>query len=757
MFFINKNMTIKAKLALLTAIPLIFIFFNSYISLKNSYHSLELIKYIQNEVSKSVDINSLIHELQKERGLSVGYISSKKSEFAKQLHQQRQIVDSQIKKLDLNYHQSFKVLEELNTKRGLIDNLQMNSFDTIKYYSKINEFLISNIMKNSTKVDNVELSKLIIAYSNLIFVKEQLGIQRAIGNIIFTKKRLDIEEKLLFVKVRTKEKLYFDKYMFLFATKKNISNIEIIKNSEISQKVKQIKNMIETTGIGIKIDIKPEYWYGLSTQEINIYNTHILHASQNLMAYTKQLIELNQYNFNKILLISFIIIGFILGFSYLVQRNLINSINLVKESLNNILEHKNIIQEKEVIVDFRDMVNHTQKIYNEFKENEKRLNQSLKLEKEAKESKNLFFANMSHDIRTPLNGIIGTLNILLKTNITKEQKKYLKSCKNSSDILLGIVNDILDLSKMDTGKFTLDNQPCDIKEELKMVGGMFEANMKQKNLQYIANIDQHIPECIVCDIKRLKQVFSNLLSNAVKFTEVGSITFEAMVIYQNSDKVTIKFSVKDTGIGIAKDKQNLIFEAFTQEDSTTATKFGGTGLGTNIAKNIVELYNGKLELKSELGVGSEFYFVVDFDICDLKHKDIEEILDIDMPIETLRILVAEDDPTNQMVIEMMLEDLNIEEIKIVGNGQEAVDEYKLNYDKYDMIFLDIQMPIMGGLDATEEIRAFEKENHIATTIIVALTGDVSDKDFAKYLKIGMDDMLAKPVEEKELLRILKGS
>jgi CheY-like chemotaxis protein len=360
---------------------------------------------------------------------------------------------------------------------------------------------------------------------------------------------------------------------------------------------------------------------------------------------------------------------------------------------------------------------------------------------------------MSHDIRTPLNGIIGTLNILQKTNIDNEQNKYLRTCQNSSNMLLNIVNDILDLSKMETGKFTLDNQSCDIKTELNMVGAMFEATIKQKGLSYIANIDKNIPFCIICDINRLKQVFSNLLSNAVKFTKEGTITFEVDLISKNKENVTIKFNVKDTGIGIAKDKQNLIFEAFAQEDQTTSTKFGGTGLGTNIAKNIVELYDGKLEVKSELGVGSEFYFTITLNICNDKFELNEENKIEIKSFPNAKILVAEDNPTNQMVIEMLLEDFGIEDITLVDDGKDAFESYQNDTTKYDLILMDINMPIMGGIESLENIILFEQENNLQHIPTIALTANAMDEE-QKYQKIGFDGYLAKPVDEADLLKIL---
>ena len=384
-----------------------------------------------------------------------------------------------------------------------------------------------------------------------------------------------------------------------------------------------------------------------------------------------------------------------------------------------------------------------------------KVNESLRKEKIAKKAKDMFLANMSHDIRTPLNGIVATLDLVKKTQLNQMQKQYIDICKNSSDMLLAIVDDILDLSKLETGKFELHPQKTNIKKELKTISNMFDTQISQKGLKFELNIDKNLPDCIVCDIKRLKQVFMNLLSNAIKFTSDGFVIFDIQLIKKDTNQATIKFIIEDTGIGIATEHQKKIFEPFKQEDSTTSIKFGGTGLGTSIAKNIVELHESKLELDSELGSGSRFYFTATFDICGQFFEE-EEEEEEEACFENSTILIAEDNETNQMVIEMLLEDLEIEDIAITNNGLEAFEEYRENYDKYDLILMDVNMPVLDGLGATKKILEFEKSNQIEHTAIIALTANTVAGDRQKFLDSGMDGYLAKPIKEHELIKVLKG-
>lgn len=255
--------------------------------------------------------------------------------------------------------------------------------------------------------------------------------------------------------------------------------------------------------------------------------------------------------------------------------------------------------------------------HDKLKEHQTMLEVSLERSQSAQKAKDMFLSNMSHEIRTPLNGIIGFLSILEDMdNLNSEQKEYIDIINSSSDLLLNIINDILDYSKISSSKLKLDRVPSNCKKELSSISKLFATKIESKGLNFILDFDENIPDCIMCDKNRFKQILVNLLSNSLKFTQKGEIKFSAKLISKTSDTATIKYSVKDTGIGIPQSKQKIILNSFEQADNSITREFGGTGLGLSIVKGILELTNGELNLNSIVNEGSEFYFTVESKRCN---------------------------------------------------------------------------------------------------------------------------------------------
>ena len=406
---------------------------------------------------------------------------------------------------------------------------------------------------------------------------------------------------------------------------------------------------------------------------------------------------------------------------------------------------------KKLVTSIKACYNHT--ILNDQKE---QLSNSLEKEQELQKEKDQFLANMSHEIRTPLNGIIGFVNVLKGTELTNEQDKYLDIINNSSELLLGIINDILDFSKISAGRLELHEEVHNLKEELENTLENFKLLANKKSLDFEIILDENIPESLYFDSTKLKQVIFNLVGNAIKFTNKGKVAFSCEVLKENFENANLKFTIEDTGIGIPKDKIGAIFSPFTQSDTSTTKKFGGTGLGLSISKSIIEAQGGILEVTSNLNEGSCFSFEVKLKKgeFDLEEKEPE------LPIQTKPLgtkshfLVAEDNQVNQMLIEHILKDMGYD-ITIAKNGLEAVDNYVKNYNLYDMILMDISMPILSGEDATKEILSFEKVNNITHTKIVALTAKAFEDDKKKYLSMGMDYYLSKPISVDKLKEIIK--
>ena len=368
---------------------------------------------------------------------------------------------------------------------------------------------------------------------------------------------------------------------------------------------------------------------------------------------------------------------------------------------------------------------------------------SMRTAEDAVRAKQQFLSNMSHEIRTPMNAIIGFTKVVLRTDLTSKQKEYLTAIKISGDALIVLINDILDLAKVDAGKMTFEQTPFKLAASISAMLHLFEPKMEEKNLQLIKEYDDRIPEVLVGDPVRLHQIILNLVSNAVKFTSEGQIVVRVSLLTEDSEKVTIEFSVTDTGIGIAENKLGQIFGNFQQATSGTGRLYGGTGLGLAIVKQLVEPQGGKVVVKSKLDKGSEFSFALDF----LKTKASAEvdagILDLDNEIKDIKVLVVEDMALNQLLMKTLLDDFGFDR-DIASNGKIAIE--RLKEKAYDIILMDLQMPEMNGFEATAFIRK-EMKSDIP---IIALTADVTTVDLEKCKAVGMNDYIAKPVDERLL-------
>jgi signal transduction histidine kinase/CheY-like chemotaxis protein len=378
------------------------------------------------------------------------------------------------------------------------------------------------------------------------------------------------------------------------------------------------------------------------------------------------------------------------------------------------------------------------------------LNESRRKIKEASSLKEQFLANMSHEIRTPMNAIIGFTNILKRTNLEAEQRSYVQNIHSAGENLLALINDILDLSKIEAGMIQLEETNFSLRSLIGSIAAMLDGKIKEKKLYLTTEIKETVPDIITGDAVRLTQILVNLLGNALKFTEVGGVKLIVDVVHVDKDKVNLKFNIIDTGIGIAKEKQESIFERFQQAEAETSRRFGGTGLGLSIVKQLVELQGGTLSLESKPGKGSEFIIQMEYKLPDEEKMLSDALAAAEMntvSLNEVKVLIAEDNPMNQQLIKHLMKNWVIDHT-IVNNGAEAVEALKK--ENFNIVLMDIQMPEMDGYTATTVIR---KELKLQIPII-AMTAHAMMGEKEKCLQLGMNDYISKPLKETILYNII---
>jgi len=394
------------------------------------------------------------------------------------------------------------------------------------------------------------------------------------------------------------------------------------------------------------------------------------------------------------------------------------------------------------------------------------LEAALATAREATQLRSRFLANMSHEIRTPMNGVLGMTDFLLATKLTSEQQEFAESIKRSADALLALINDILDLSKIEAGKLRLDRVQFQLGPTIAEVVSLFALEARMKGLGFASNVPADLPRVVVGDPGRLRQVLRNLLGNALKFTDHGEIGVHAELLNEATNVVQIRFTVHDTGIGMPPDQQSRLFESFTQGDGSSTRRHGGTGLGLAISKQLVELLGGEIGVASEPGQGSRFWFTASFgkgasteipapnpamvqnpSTRTMVKGPIAPPARPQKPVVVashLRVLLAEDNEINQRITLRLLEKLGVPADAVV-NGREAVQA--LEKRKYDLVLMDCQMPDMDGFEATAIVRSREVGTH---TPICALTANAMEGDRERCLAAGMDDYISKPVGLEKL-------
>jgi len=908
-------MTIRNRLKLIALVPILLLLLLSSYFFVTSYINYEKAQALKTALGNNAYLSKSLSQVGKEHGLTALYIGSEHKAFSDLLKKQRVSTDNSLKQmrshivtdsgnlipflpklLGENTELDKQLYQTLLNNTGKIAAIRKEAdmpesdFKNV-FFKGYTQTLSTPILNNLLQVNkfalNTEIASLISTLSQLYTVKENAALERGFVSFYMVKKAsMSFDEIALWDKFKTKANIFDIQQVTNTALRAELQNI--LNNP----KAKELLQELAETSSAIQTDIdNGDYaedvmnWFALQTQKISLYSRAELVISNKL--WKKVDVYLQKQLSLLAIATAILLLGLLLAYlGYTTTRDLTRNIEELEDVLNKAVEDMKQSDQylsadtahiENIDLDTPEGTKEAYKFLETLVETAK---EDKQIALQANEAKSLFLANMSHEIRTPLNGIVGFTEILRSTDLDAEQREFLNIIDKSSENLLSIINNILDLSKIESNKIEIENIVFDAAEEFESAVETYAVGAAEKNIDLNFYMDPTISPKLKGDPTKIKEIVINLLSNAIKFTSYGgaiNLKIEKESGSENEVTPRIKFSVQDNGIGMTKDQQERIFDAFSQADVSVTRKYGGTGLGLTISSQFVELMGGKLELTSAKDQGTTFYFSIpleevastemnynhafeDMTICkyqeeiptvldtylasyfdyfgpEVKHyesvsslKELNELgicktfwLDIDKTKQNIidavanidksklivianvtsrnkieemgvnqdnvifkpvtltklkavltrtantspelvekalqsqatqfdaKVLVTEDNIINQKLIKRVLEDHGIT-VDLANNGLEAFEKRRNN--DYDLLFMDIQMPVMDGIEATHEILDYEEDEEVPHVPIVALTANALKGDRERFLSEGMDEYITKPIETTELLYVL---
>jgi len=907
-------MTIRNRLKLVAMVPIVLLIILSSYFFITSYVNFEKANALKTVLTNNAVLSKSLTAIGKERGLTALYMGSNRKTFTEPLQKQRQETDKSFTQLKhslrtadtsyipflLNMLGESRLLDTAKYQKLLgnlpkIKNIRKDAdtpgtpFNKVffkGYTDTLAHPTLNNLLQIKNFSLNTEISSLISTLTQIYTVKENTGLERGFVSYYMTKRAsMSFEEIALWDK---------------FKTKANIFDLNSITDQELHQEINHILNKPKTKEMltelaqmssAIQTDVdngdyadEPIDWFKLQTQKISLFSKIELLVSNTLWkkseAYLEEQLTLLSIA-SAILLLSLILVYMGYTTTQDITRNIKELEDVLNKAVNEMKSSDHYLASDTAYIENIDLDTHegTKEAYRFLETLVETAKEDKLTALQANEAKSLFLANMSHEIRTPLNGIVGFTEILRSTDLNDEQREFLAIIDKSSENLLSIINNILDLSKIESNKIEIENVVFDAAEEFESAVETYAVGAAEKNIDLNFYMDPAINAKLKGDPTKIKEILINLLSNAIKFTSYGGeINLEIHKVQDEDDRMPrIKFLVQDNGIGMTKDQQERIFDAFSQADVSVTRKYGGTGLGLTISSQFVELMGGTLELESAKEQGTTFYFTIPLEevistetnyahaftdmvigkyqqeiptkldsylasyfeyfgpkvkhfetidelrdlsqlnecktywidvdkakqniidaiahidksqlivIANVTSRNKIEAMDIDQsnvvfkPVtltkikevliksadsvpqlveESLpthatmfdaKVLVTEDNIINQKLIKRILEEHGIT-VELANNGLEAFEKRRNN--NYDLVFMDIQMPVMDGIEATHEILDYEEDDEVPHVPIVALTANALKGDRERFLGEGMDEYITKPIETSELLYIL---
>ena len=768
--------------------------------IRHDFNEYENLNTMKENVIVSTKISALVYEIQKERGLSIACLVSKKENFREILEKQRKKTDVTLLRMNNKIYDKTMYINKIQKIREEIDENRLTSNDILSYYSNLNDKLLSTIIQIAQSSTYPEITRELTAYSNFLFSKELLGIQRAIGIEIISFPKLNKKKILEFYSLIVRQKQYINQ-LKKFSPPQYKEQYEKIIHKMSQTKIETMQDIILSFNQTKINTLDMKIWFAVMSEKIdhltlfeNYISGEIISSIENEISNLMYPLGFNVFLNLMNVFLFFLIVIFILRLiknekklqeltdeyiisSHTDKKGIITSVSKAFVKISGyskceLIGHPhNIVRHPDMSKDtFRniwqtlkngdvwegDVKNRTKdggyywvksSIIPEFDSKNNIIGYtSLRYDITSEKSKEEFMANMSHELRTPLNSIIGFSDILHKKLKESNNIKYISRVKSSAKVLLKLINDILDLSKIKDSKFTIEPYEFNAYEEVTQYADTFRGLTSKKNVSLELKIDKNLKGLFFGDWMRISQVILNIISNAIKFTpKDGKVTFIAE--YRDEHFV---FSVEDNGIGMKKEVQDKIFLPFEQADGSTTRKYGGTGLGLSITQSLVELMKGNISLESQESKGSKFTITIPLKKMQESQTEVRSIEQESGSNKLFcdHILVAEDNSSNQMLIELLLKEYGIT-CDIVADGEEAVEKYDLT--RHSFILMDENMPKMNGLVAMQTLK--EKYGKKCGKII-ALTANTMSGDRERFLALGMDNYLSKPLEKKELESIL---
>lgn len=886
------KLNLNNKLKLISLMPILLVFGITSYMLYDTYGAFNTARDVQHKLQQNRLLNEIVTNIARERGMSAIFLGEINEKTYKSLHEQRKVVDEKVANL-LTYLQgsielsddntlSQEISDTMTSLRLLRTQIDQNAIDfneAFDTYIKLQDLSIKQLQKITTIKADKQISRLYSTYITLVNAKEASGIERAfVSNILSANKPID-ETKLnqwIGYIARADTYNYND-----IAEKDIVQKLDsIFKSSDAKELLEDLNiNRVDIIGKSATgdFDIAPGVWFGMISEKIDL-----LTRSENILL---DEMDLRSNNVQKdslellILVLTIWLVTIIIAIiGYFLSREIQSNIKHLEVVLKKVSEDYDSKSRK---IDLATSEG-TDEAYALLEEVIEQTKKDKKFAQEANEAKSMFLANMSHEIRTPLNGIVGFTELLKDSGLREDQSEFVEIIEKSSENLLEIINNILDLSKIESNKLELEHISFNPIIEFESAVDVYAVRASEKNINLGCFIDPKLESPLKGDPTKLKEVLINLLSNAVKFTNSGG-TINVNIRKEQANelgKIRVRFEVQDSGIGVTSDQKTKIFEAFSQADSSITRKYGGTGLGLTISSSFIELMGGKLDLHSVVGEGTTFFFVLDFeeiqtnqpslkdsftfieayiytvadkiksqdgylreylnfygikyhnfsDISSQKFDDnanniifvdfdsvneaqLQEITALNYPIVILtksnmlkrveslgldiykvlyepihnsklravfeniehskttktekkkatkvfevgsskilaNVLVAEDNTINQKLIKRTLEDLGLS-VTIANNGLEAFQKRKDG--NFDLIFMDIQMPFLDGIEATAEILEWEMDYHQPHIPIIALTANALKGDRERFLSAGLDEYTTKPLIRSQIISLL---